>query len=101
MKNKTKVKAGWEIEFDKEFVKYNGKDIEPSFNDYYGDVQSVKNFIKKNFVAKGEVRERVNKYIEKNDFRIMRKLTLGSLEQLYEGENTEENFINGLLKSLE
>lgn len=38
-------KQSWEERFDEEFVRYNGKDVEPSFNDPNGDVQSVKNFI--------------------------------------------------------
>lgn len=70
MKNKTKeVKADWEIEFDKEFKKYyidtvsGGEYIqlsnEPVLKSTVVPVYEIKDFIKKNFVAKGEVREMI------------------------------------------
>jgi hypothetical protein len=55
----------WEERFDKEFIKDNGHDTEPSFKDPNGDVGPVKSFIKELLeFTKKEERERLIGLVE-------------------------------------
>lgn len=63
--NPIEPQGSWEVEFENEFVKDNGSEIEPSFKDPNGDVGPIKDFIRKvRTEAIKEERRRIEKLIK-------------------------------------
>jgi hypothetical protein len=75
--------------FDKEFVKDNGDDVEPSFNDPSGDVESVRLFIEKELsLALKSQREEIE---------VLTKI-IDKYEKLVTLQEKDMKMSNGLLK---